>query len=184
MSSSRVIFACCALVAVVSCTSDEDDSQACEDPSACGPTATIKLDLPPTLSFGDLEPSTITVCRNDLCFSGAFASINAPPSPNTGVGIAIASAVDGGVDGSAQGTGASALLMATQTGTFWLQVFWPLGLGGAPADGDQYKVTVVDGTGMDVITPFEKAATYDTSQPFGKECPTTCQNVVFDEHTS
>jgi hypothetical protein len=180
MRPFRVIFAICAvLLAAVSCTSDEDQAQACLDPSACGPAATIKLDLPPTLAFSDLAATTITVCRNDSCFTGAFASINAPPSPNTGVGIA----VNGAPDGGAGGLGASALLMARPDGTYWLQVIWPLGLGGAAVDGDRYKVTVADGTGADVITPFEKAATYDTSSPFGKECPTTCQSVIFDEHS-
>jgi hypothetical protein len=177
MRPFRVIFLLCA-VAALSCTTDDDPSQACTDPSACGAAATIKLDLPPTLAFPYLATSTITVCRNDLCFMGAFATINAPPSPNTGVGLAISQAPDGG-----KTMGANALLMATQSGTYWLQVFWPLGLGGAAVDGDKYKVNVTDGSGADVIAPFEKTATYDTSYPFGKECPTTCQSVVFDEHS-
>jgi hypothetical protein len=178
MSPSRVSIAACLALAALSCTSDEDDSQACLDPSACGPAATIKLDLPPTMTFADIQQSTITLCRNDMCLTGAFATINAPPSQNAGVGLAIASTPDNG-----KAAGASALLMARANGSFWLQVFWPLDLGATPMDGDVYKVSVINAAGTDV-TAFEMPATYDTTYPFGKECPTTCHSVVFDTHTS
>jgi hypothetical protein len=180
MSPSRVFGGALSFVvaAVPACTPDDDPAQACTDPSACGATATIKTDFPLTFTFADLARSSIAVCRNDTCVTGSFASINAPPSPNTGVGFAI----DGQPDGGA-GAGANALLMATDTGALWLQVFWPLGLGTAPADGDQYTVTVVDGGGIKVVS-FQKTATYEIVYPFGKDCPTTCRHVEFDEHTS
>jgi hypothetical protein len=181
MALSRVVYGLCFVVAsVVACTDDGEPGQACNDPSACAPLATIKVDLPPTLTFTDLQQSTVTVCRNDICLTGAFSAINAPPSPNTGVVVPIASGPDGG-----KTVGASTFVMATANGAFWLQVFWPLGLGGAPADGDKYKLTVKNGTGAEIVSPPEDTVTtYDVTYPFGKECPTMCSHVVFDHHTS
>jgi hypothetical protein len=178
MHSSLFFFAVCVLAAT-SCTEDDDPYQSCTDTSICGPIATIKLDFPSTLTFPDLEQSSVTVCRNDMCLVGTFGSINAPPSPNTGVGVAIASTPDGG-----KAAGTSALVMATANGDYWLQVFWPLGLGNAPADGDVYKVTVTNGVGVDIVHQEDTAMTYDISYPYGKDCPTTCSRVVFDHHTS
>jgi hypothetical protein len=173
----RLRFVSCVALAL-SCTDDNEDSQACTDTSVCGAAATIKFDLPPTMTFADLEQSTVTVCRNDLCLTGDFASLNAPPSANTGVGIGIATTADGG-----KTNGASALVMATPSGQFWLQVFWPLGVGAAPADGDTYKASVTNGAGTEVQS-YTDVATYVVTYPYGKDCPTTCAHVEFDHHTS
>jgi hypothetical protein len=166
-----------ALAAASGCTTDDELGQACTDPRACGPAATIKIDLP--LSFDEIQASKITLCRNDECLTGSFASLNAPPSANAGVGIVIASTADGGV-----APGASALVMASPDGTFWLQVFWPLGLLGDPVDGDRYAMTVQDGTGVDVVIFEQTATSYEVTYPFGKDCPTTCRHVEWDKHTS
>jgi hypothetical protein len=179
-ADSRVIYGIFIVAAsMLACTDDSEPGQACTDTSVCAPAATIRLDLPPALTFTDLEQSTVTVCRNDVCLTGAFSSINAPPSPNTGVGVAINSGPDGG-----KTAGASALVRATQNGAYWLEVFWPLGVGGMPAAGDAYKVTVQNGTGVEIVKTEDTAAAYDVTSPFGKECPTTCPHVVFDHHTS
>ena len=183
MSSARAVFGALivfiAAAAGSSCTTDDEPGQACNDFSVCAPAATIKIDLP-IFTFAAVQKASITVCRNDDCHVGSFSAINAPPSPLTGVGVALPSTLDGGA-----APGPSALLMATNDmNSFWLQVFWPVTLGATPADGDKYSLTVRDESGAEV-TGFDATVTkYAVAYPFGKDCPTTCQYVVLDRHTS
>src|SRR5579859_7512617 len=140
MRPSFVLFVVPVSICVVSCTEDNDPGQSCSDPSVCGPTASIEVDLPPSLqTFDHLVKASVTLCRNGDCVTGDFSSLNLPPSPNTGVPIALASTPDGGAT-----SGATALLMATMNNDYWLQVFWPNTLGGAAADGDTYTLTIDD----------------------------------------
>jgi len=143
----------------------------------CVPVATIKVDLP--LAFGEVQKSTITVCHNGTCLAGSFATLNAPPSPNAGVEIGIASAPDGG----AASFGTDALVMANTSGALWLQVFWRSNVDDV-ADGDTYSVTVQDSSGQSVVSFTGTAMTYDTVFPNGKDCAPTCRHVEFDQHTS
>jgi hypothetical protein len=168
-------------VAALSCTEDNEPGQSCSDPSVCGPTATIQVDLPTKLQdLGQLMRAHIELCRNDdFCVRGSFDSLNALPSPNTGVPIVAASTPDGGTT-----SGVTVLVMATMNNDYWLRMFWPNALGGTPADGDVYSVTLVDGDGMTAFSKHFDPATYDVARPFGNDCPTVCRHVDFNLHTS
>jgi hypothetical protein len=143
--------------------------------SACGPAATLAIDLP--LTFEQLQHSTVTVCHNANCFAGSFASLNAPPSANTGVGIGITSVPDGGM-----GSGTSGFVRASASGALWLQVYWPSNIDDL-ADGDKYSVTVEDATGQRVVSFERVAMPYAIVYPNGNDCAPTCRQIVFDEHT-
>jgi hypothetical protein len=143
--------------------------------SSCGPAATIATDLP--LTFEQLQQSTVTVCHNANCFAGSFASLNAPPSPGTGVGISIASVPGGGT-----GSGTSGFVRASPNGALWLQVYWPSNLDDL-TDGDGYSVTVEETTGQKVVSFEGSAMTYEVVYPNGKDCAPACRQIVFDEHT-
>jgi len=135
------------------------------------------VDLP--LAFEEVQTATITICHNGTCLAGSFATLNAPPSPNTGVEISIASAPDGGP----ASFGTDAIVAAKASGALWLQVFWRSNVDDI-ADGDTYGVTVQDSSGQDVVSFTGTATTYDTVYPNGKECAPACRHVEFDQHTS
>jgi hypothetical protein len=181
MRASLGLFAfLAALSGTVACTTDDEQGVACTDPSACGPAATIQVDLPAAVqAFGQLVQSKVSLCRNGDCLVGDFASLNAAPAPNTGVPIVLTSTPDGGAS-----AGTTVLLMSTADQIFWLRMFWPITLGGAPADGDVYSVTVLDRSGTAVLVKEFPAATYDIVHPFGNECPTICRHIEIDQHTS
>jgi hypothetical protein len=143
--------------------------------SSCGPAAILATDLP--LTFEQLQHSTVTVCHNATCFAGSFASLNAPPSAETGVGISIVSIPDGG-----DGQGASGFVRASPNGALWLQVYWPSNLDDL-ADGDTYSVTVEEATGQKVASLERVAMPYEIVYPNGKDCAPVCRHVEFDEHT-
>ena len=105
--------------------------------------------------------------------------LNAPPSANAGVEIAIASTPDGGPTS----LGTYALVMANASGALWLQVFWRSNLDDI-ADGDTYSVKVQDSSDQNVVSFMGTAMTYDTVYPNGKDCAPACRHIDFDQHTS
>jgi hypothetical protein len=130
-------------------------------------TAHVKMPL------GAFSSAKTTVCWNESCSTLASAG----EAGTTGVALEPQGLLVGDVSAAGEGNDATALHVALQfftrnsDGTFDYK---------RQANGDRYRVTVVDVNGKTILE-VEKLATYEEYYPNGPDCdPDPCRRVAID----
>jgi hypothetical protein len=153
-------------------------------PTACRPTACTLLACSPVHAritahvnapLAALVSAKTTVCWREVC-SDLVAASDAGTS--TGVGFdARMSSLRGDASVTAEGAGATRLAVELQ---FYTRARDGDFVYTRQANGDRYRVTVVDAAGT-TLFDAEQAATYEESYANGPDCdPDPCRTAVID----
>jgi hypothetical protein len=158
-----------ATFASLSCGSDEKTCSTV----GCDANVTIITDL--SMTFEQLQKSTISVCRNDVCLMGSFSTLNARPAPGTGVIIPISA------DANAH---ASVIVSLPASGIgLSLDVYWNSVDPTQLQNGDVYRLVVLDEAGLMQVSIQETVPQYEESHPNGPDCAPTCRQFTIDKRT-
>jgi hypothetical protein len=129
----------------------------------CGPAVRIKLQTLPW-SFEQMRTLTVEMCQNDLCLTGALASLTGE-APTAGGGLGLTLPLDGRL--------VSATVWAQEGGGFYVELSWT-GPAATLTDGDVFSVKLSSPEGQ-IVDSVEKTVTYRTFNPNGPSCGPTCK---------
>jgi hypothetical protein len=140
----------------------------------CG--ATFSLKAPLRVPFSRVRESTITVCLNQGCYTGSFATLAEPEAPSSGRVVSFPKPEERDATHTPL---IEAIVWSDERGGYRLDVFY---IPWAPnvKDGDEYTVTVVDKQGRKLVDVREKVS-YKVSQPNGPRCGPTCRHASVDK---
>ncbi|HEX5747007.1 MAG TPA: hypothetical protein VFZ09_12245 [Archangium sp.] len=135
------------------------------------------LKVPVNLHFEQLRASTVTVCRNALCYSSSLATLAEPSGPDSGNRVTFP-------DPAQRDTLHTPLIHAevrrAASGGYQLHVSYSPWASGELRNGDVYDVTLTDKRGRKPLKVHETVS-YEVNQPNGPECPSTCLGIEIDK---
>lgn len=153
-------------------------------PSGCKPTSCTLLACHPVharitahvgVPLAELVASRSKLCWREVCADLVTTSPEAGPSPR--IAFAPTSPLVGTATLSGEGPDASRLELELQ---FFTRARDGDFVYTRQADGDLYRVTVVDAAGK-TLFDVERAATYEESYPNGPDCdPEPCRRTTLD----
>jgi hypothetical protein len=135
-----------------------------------GCPSSMTMNVPVVISYSDVRASTLTVCRNDDCFTGPLSGLPPTLLDHTGMGVLIPAVAD-----------------ADARSRCFVSVWSPPRIDvrcdsagpQAVMDGDRYRLTLTDATGA-VVASVDRTVSYAVSFPNGEECGPTCHSTTID----
>lgn len=138
--------------------------------------SSFTLKAPLTVSFEVLRASTVSVCRNGVCYSSSLATLQESHPPDTSGSVRFP-------DLSQRDMLHTPLIQVLAerlaSGGYQLQFSYEPWFTEEFHDGDVYDVTVTDEHGARFVDVHETVS-YELFQPNGPECGPTCGRATID----
>lgn len=143
--------------------------------AAC--TSGFTLRVPLTVSFQVLRASTVSVCRNTVCYTSSLATLEETHYPETIRAVRIS---DPSQHDPQNTPLIEFLAERLANGGYRLHFSYEQGSSENLRNGDVYDVTVTDEHGTKLVDEHETIS-YDAFQPNGPECSPTCWVATIDK---
>jgi hypothetical protein len=141
----------------------------------CASAETLEVKLPVALS--EIESGQVSGCRNDQCWQGEIAVLNAEGSLSVGRPIELVP----GVDGGPAGVRAMATIREESDGSLMLRFEWQLEDYRAVRKGDALRVNVLSAAGDEIVSADQSVTDFSDYYPNGEDCnETPCRTATIE----
>jgi hypothetical protein len=131
------------------------------------------MNVPLDISYSDVRASTLTVCRNDDCFTGPLSGLPPALQDDSGLGVLLPAVADADASSHCDVIVDAPPKIEVECDSVPRQ---------AVVDGDRYRLTLTDATGT-VVASVDRTVSYAVSFPNGEECGPTCHGTSIDLST-
>lgn len=141
----------------------------------CSSAETLEVKLPVALS--EIESGQVSGCRNDQCWQGEIAVLDAKGSLSAGRTIGLMP----GVDEGPASVRAEATIREEGDGSLMLRFDWHLKDYRAIRKGDALRMSVLSAAGDEIVRADESVTDFSDDYPNGEDCDETpCRSATIE----